>query len=146
MHLKIYQSWLKSDIDVLWNSIFYCSQQGNSRVASQSKLSKQMWNDFKLIDIRRRQHNFLLYGIRGNCFGPVGRENINNNRKFQGRQILQCQYKFHMKPTTFLYSMIQQCQMSEILVLYVFYGNLKEKDHIRRYICEISIFNQNIHL
>ena len=40
------------------------------------------------------------------------------------------QCKLHMKPTTSLYSVIQQCQMPEVFVFYVF-RNLKEKYHIR---------------
>ena len=37
-----------------------------------------------------------------------------------------------MKPTTYFYSVILQCQMHQNFVFYVFYCNLKEKDHIRR--------------
>ena len=62
--------------------------------------------------------------------------------------VLLCQHKLHMKWTSSLYSVIQQCQVHQIFVFNVFYCNLKEKDHIRRninskkkemYICEISI-------
>ena len=35
-----------------------------------------------------------------------------------------------MKPTTYFYSVILQCQMHQNFVFYVFYCNLKEKDHI----------------
>ena len=50
--------------------------------------------------------------------------------------------------TTSLHSVIQRCQVHQIFVFYIFYCNLKEKDHIRRnknrkkkemYICKISI-------
>ena len=63
--------------------------------------------------------------------------------------MLLCQCKLHMKPTTSSPCfVIQQCQVHQIFVFYVFYCNLKEKDHIRRnvnskkkelFTCEISI-------
>ena len=34
--------------------------------------------------------------------------------------------------TTSLHSVIQRCQVHQIFVFYIFYCNLKEKDHIRR--------------
>ena len=37
-----------------------------------------------------------------------------------------------MKWTTSLCSMIQQCQVHQVFVFYVFFCNLKENDHIRR--------------
>ena len=46
--------------------------------------------------------------------------------------VLSCQHKLHMKPTTSLYCIIQQCQVHWIFVFYVFYWDLKEKHHIRR--------------
>ena len=55
--------------------------------------------------------------------------------------VLLCPHKLHMKP-------IQRCKVHQIFVSYVFYCNVKEKDHIRRninskkkemFICEISI-------
>ena len=61
--------------------------------------------------------------------------------------MLLCQHNLHMKLTTSLCSVIQQSQVHQIFIFYVFYCNLK-KDHIRRninrkkkemYICEISI-------
>ena len=57
------------------------------------------------------------------------------------------QHKLHMKPTTSLYSVIQRCPKQQIYVFYVFYCNLKEKDHIwwkiisknkEMFICKIS--------
>ena len=62
--------------------------------------------------------------------------------------VLLHQHKLDMKPTTFPCSVIQWYQMHQIFVFYVSYGNLKEKDHIRRninskkkemFISEISI-------
>ena len=58
-----------------------------------------------------------------------------------------CQHKLHMKPTTSLCPVIQQCQVHQNFAFYVFYCSLKEKDHIKRninskkkiFICEISI-------
>ena len=51
-----------------------------------------------------------------------------------------------MKATTSLHSMMQQRQVDQIFVFYLFYCNLKGKDHIRTKInskkkitCEISI-------
>ena len=38
----------------------------------------------------------------------------------------------NIKPTTTLYPVIQWCQVHKICVFYVFYCNLKEKDHVRR--------------
>ena len=46
--------------------------------------------------------------------------------------VLLYQHKLHMKLTTALCSLIQQCQVHQIFVYFVFYRNLKEKDHIRR--------------
>ena len=46
--------------------------------------------------------------------------------------VLLCQHKLQMKPTTSLCSVIQRCQVHQIFAYYVFYRNLKEKDHIRR--------------
>ena len=43
-----------------------------------------------------------------------------------------CQHKLHMKRTTYLYSVIQQCQVHSSFVFYVFYCNLKENDRIRK--------------
>ena len=45
-----------------------------------------------------------------------------------------------IKPTTSLCSVIQQFQVHQIFVFYVFYCNLKEKDHIRRNISTQSEF------
>ena len=45
--------------------------------------------------------------------------------------VLLCQHRLHMKPTTSLFSVILQCQVHQIFVSYVFYCNVKEKDHIR---------------
>ena len=45
--------------------------------------------------------------------------------------MLLCQYKLHMKLTTSVCSLIQQCQVQQIFA-YVFYDNIKEKDRIRR--------------
>ena len=45
--------------------------------------------------------------------------------------MLLCQHKLHMKQTTSLCSVIQQLQVHQIFVFYVFYCNLKEKGHIR---------------
>ena len=56
--------------------------------------------------IRRRQLNFWLYGQLGE-FGLSGWQNNNNNLKFQG--------------------LIEQYQVHEIFVFYVFYYNLIEK-------------------
>ena len=61
--------------------------------------------------------------------------------------MLLCQYKLHMKLTTSLYFIIQQCQMHYFFgFFYVFYCNLKEKDHIgiinskkKKYLYEKSI-------
>ena len=39
--------------------------------------------------------------------------------------VLLCPHKLHMKP-------IQRCKVHQIFVSYVFYCNVKEKDHIRR--------------
>ena len=39
--------------------------------------------------------------------------------------LLLCPHKLHMKP-------IQRCKVHQIFVSYVFYCNVKEKDHIRR--------------
>ena len=57
--------------------------------------------------------------------------------------VLLCQQKLHIKLIPSLYSVIQQCQVQEIFVFYVFYCDLKEKYHIRRNTnckkkCEIS--------
>ena len=62
--------------------------------------------------------------------------------------VLLCQNKLHMKLTTTLCSVIQQCQVHQVFVYYVLYCNLKEKDHMGRkinskqkeifYTCEIS--------
>ena len=41
--------------------------------------------------------------------------------------VLLYQHKLHMKSTTSLYSNIQQYQVHEIFVFYVFYCNLKKK-------------------
>ena len=46
--------------------------------------------------------------------------------------VLLCQYMLHIKPTASLYSVIQRCQVYQICAFYVFYCNLKEKDHIGR--------------
>ena len=39
--------------------------------------------------------------------------------------VLLCLHELHMKP-------IQRCKVHQIFVSYVFYCNVKEKDHIRR--------------
>ena len=46
--------------------------------------------------------------------------------------VLLCQQKVHMKPIKSFYFVIQQCQVQEIFVFYIFYCKLKEKYHIRR--------------
>ena len=46
--------------------------------------------------------------------------------------VLLCQHKLHMKLTTALCSVIQRCQVHRVFVYYVFYCNLKEKDHMGR--------------
>ena len=72
---------------------------------------------------------FLLYWQLGELF-LVTRQNNNNNLKHNGlnfrvgisiktkillnalkKLVILCQQKLHMKPTTSLYSVIQQCQM-----------------------------------
>ena len=44
--------------------------------------------------------------------------------------VLLCQQKLHTKSTTFLYSKINKC--TKFFAFYVFYCNLKEKDHIKK--------------
>ena len=64
--------------------------------------------------------------------------------------MLLCQHKLHMKPTTYLCSVsFNDVKCAKILFFYIFYCNLKEKDHIKRninnkkqvFIYEISIVN-----
>ena len=85
-------------------------------------------------------------GSQENFFGSVGRQNNNNNPKFQvsaylkikalifyfKKLVLLCQHKLHMKPTTSLCFVIQRCQVYLIFIFYVFYCILKKKNHIRR--------------
>ena len=54
--------------------------------------------------------------------------------------VLLCQHRLHMKPSTSLYSVIQQCQTHYFFfVFYVFYCDLKEIYHTRRNInCKIK--------
>ena len=59
-------------------------------------------------------------------------KNKNIDHRVKETCVISCQHKLHMKLTMSLFSVIQQCQVHEVFVFYVFYCNLKGKNDIRR--------------
>ena len=91
--------------------------------------------------LRQRQLNFFCMGSQENYFLSVGRQNMNNNLKFQGQQghlkknadhrvketcaIISIQVTYETNHISLLHDSTMLNAL--IFVFYVFYCNLKEK-------------------